>query len=111
MQDNREAKPQLAATWKGRMGQVTRCELPYEQALQVVLECVEIAERYSPPESQSMSPADADAEFTVPVNLPSTLECDVRLAVYSLYHGDNLVEHDQAVERLLNCGKLSDNPV
>ena len=95
MQDNREAKPQLAATWKGRMGQVARCELPYEQALQVALECVEVAERYAPPETQSMSPAAPDAAFTIPLSLPSALECDVRLAVYSLYHGD----------------KLSDNPV
>ena len=110
MQDNREARPKLAATWKGRMGQVARCELPYDQALQVALECVEVAERYSSAESQSMSPAEPDAEFTMPVNLPSALECDVRLAVYSLYHGDKLLEHDKAVERLQKCGQLSDNP-
>lgn len=110
MEDNHEEQPRLAATWKGRMSQVARRELSYEQALQVTLECVEVAERYSSHQSESMSPAAPDARLTVPVNLASALECDLRLAVYSLYHGDNLVEHDKAVERLLDCGKLSDNP-
>ncbi len=110
MEDNREEKPTLANTWQGRMTQVARCELPYKQALQVALECVEIAERYATPETQSMSPAVPDAELDLPVNLASALECDVRLAVYSLYHGDKLVEHEQAVRQLLDCGKLSDDP-
>ena len=108
MEDNREENLKLAATWDGRMWQIARCELSYEQALQVALECVEVAERYSSPRPQSMSPAAPDARLDIMVNLASALECDVRLAVYSLYHGDNLVEHDKAVERLLNCGKLSD---
>jgi hypothetical protein len=91
------------------MRQVANCELPYEHALRVALECVEVAERYSDVEPQSMSPADPDAKADIGVNLASALECDVRLAVYSLYHGGELVEHDKAVEQLVNCGKRSDS--
>ena len=110
MEDRRESEVTLAATWTGRMRQVAHCELPYKQALRVALECVEVAERYSSSQPQSMSPAAPDAHLDIVVNLASALECDVRLAVYSLYHGDKLVEHDEAVEQLLNCGKRSDSP-
>ncbi len=92
------------------MRQVANCELPYKQALRVALECVEVAERYSSCQPKSTSPAEPDANLDIVVNLSSALECDVRLAVYSLYHGDKLVEHDKAVEQLLNCGKRSDSP-
>jgi hypothetical protein len=110
MQDSRNSDVTLATSWLGRMRQVAHCELPYQQALRVALECVEVAERYSPSQQQSMSPAAPDAERDIVVNLASALECDVRLAVYSLYNGDKLVEHDKAVEQLLKCGKLSDSP-
>ena len=108
MEHDRKADVRLAATWQGRMKQVVDRELPYDQALRIALECVEVAERYSCPQSQSMSPASADAHLDMVVNLASALECDVRLAVYSLYHGDTLLEHDKAAEQLLNCGKLSE---
>ncbi len=111
MEDSRESEVTLAATWEGRMRQVANCELPYKQALRVALECVEVAERYSSSQPQSMSPAAPDANLDIVVNLASALECDVRLAVYSLHYGDKVVEHDKAVEQLLNCGKLSDSPV
>ena len=110
MEDSRESEVTLAATWEGRMTQVANCELPYNQALRVALECVEVAERYSSSQPQSMSPAAPGANLDVVVNLASALECDVRLAVYSLYHGDKLVEYDKAVEQLLDCGKRSDSP-
>jgi hypothetical protein len=92
------------------MRQVAACELPYEQALAVALECVEVAERYASAQPRSMSPADPDAQLDIMVNLASTLECDIRLAVYSLYHGDTLVERDLAVKQLIDCGKRSDAP-
>jgi hypothetical protein len=92
------------------MRQVANCELPYEQALKAALECVEVAERYSHSEPQPLSPADPDAKANTLVNLASALECEVRLAVYSLYHDDNLVEHNEAVRQLLDCGKRSDSP-
>ncbi len=110
MEDSRESEVTLAATWEGRMRQVANCELPYKQALRVALECVEVAARYSSSQPRSISPAAPDANRDIVVNLASALECDVRLAVYSLYHGDKLVEHDKAVEQLLNCGKRSDSP-
>ena len=110
MEDSRESDVTLAATWEGRMRQVAHCEMPYKQALRVALECVEVAERYSPSQSQSLSPAAPDANLDNLVDLASALECDVRLAVYSLHHGDKLVEHDKAVEQLLNCGKRTDSP-
>ncbi len=108
MEESRKSEVTLATTWECRMRQVASCELPYNQALRVVLECVEVAERYSSSQPQSMSPAAPDANLDMVVNLASALECDVRLAVYSLYHGDKLVEHDKAVEQLLDCGKRSD---
>ena len=110
MEDSRESKVTLATTWEGRMRQVANRELPYKQALRVALECVEVAERYLSSQPQSMSPAAPDANLDIVVNLASALECDVRLAVYSLHHGDKVVEHDKAVEQLLNCGKRSDSP-
>jgi len=110
MDDSRQSEVTLAATWEGRMRQVSNCELPYSRALQVALECVEVAHRYSSSQLESMSPAGPDANLDIVVNLASALECDVRLAVYSLYHEDKLVEHDKAVEYLLNCGKRSDSP-
>ncbi len=79
MEDNRESEVTLAATWEGRMRQVANCELPYKLALRVALECVEVAERYSSSQPQSMSPAVPDANLDVVVNLASALECDVRL--------------------------------
>lgn len=109
-EDTHESDVPLAANWEGRMRQVAMCELPYQQALRVALECVEVAERYSSDQAPSMSPADPDAKLDIVVNLASGLECEVRLAVYSLYHGDKLVEHDEAVEQLLRCGKRSDSP-
>ncbi len=111
MEESRKSETTPDATWEGRMRQVASRELPYTQALQVALECVEVTERYSSSQPQSMSPAAPDANLDVVTNLASALECDVRLAVYSLYHGDRLVEHDKAVEQLLNCGKRSDLPV
>ena len=110
MEESRDIEVELAATWQGRMRQVANCELPYQQALRVALECVEVAERYSSSLPDSMSPATPDADFDIVVNLATPMECDVRLAVYSLYEGDKLVEHDEAVEQLLNCGKRSDSP-
>jgi hypothetical protein len=110
MDYRRESEVRSFATWEGLMRQVANCELPYEHALKVALECVEVAERYSDAHPQSMSPADPDAQANTGVNLASALECDIRLAVYSLYHGDKLVEHDQAVQRLVDCGKRSDAP-
>lgn len=107
-EDSHESEVTLAATWEGRMRQVAHRELPYEQALRVALDCVEVAERYASSQPESMSPAAPDAKLDVVVNLASALECDVRLAVYSLYHGDKLLEHDKAVEKLLQCGKRSD---
>jgi hypothetical protein len=92
------------------MRQVANCELPYEEALAVALECVEVVERYAEDRQQSMSPADPDAKLNIMANLSSGLECNVRLAVYSLYHGDQLVEHDEAVEQLIDCGRRSDAP-
>ena len=109
MEESRKSEVTLAATWEGRMRQVANCELPYKQALRVALECVEVAERYSSSQPRSMSPVAADADLDIVVNLASTLECDVRLAVYSLYHGDKLVAHNKAVEQLFNCGKRSDS--
>jgi hypothetical protein len=108
MENSREREVALAESWEGRMRQVASCELSYERALRVALECVEVAERYASREPQSMSPADPDARLDLVVNLASPLECDVRLAVYSLYHENKLVEHDKAVEQLLNCGKRTD---
>lgn len=110
MEENCKSEVRLAGSWQGRMSQVANCELPYDQALRVALECVEVAERYSSRQPQSMSPAVPDAHLDIMVNLASALECDVRLAVYSLYHEDSLGEHDEAVEQLLNCGKQSDPP-
>jgi hypothetical protein len=92
------------------MRQVAHCELPYEEALHLALQCVEVAERYAHPPQQSLSPAAPDAQLDVMVNLASALECEIRLAVYSLYHGDTLVEHNLAVEQLIRCGKRSDAP-
>jgi hypothetical protein len=103
-----DARP--LASWEARMLQVARCELPYEQALSLVLECVEVGERYTPSQPLSMSPAEPEAELRVMTNLASKLECNVRLAVYSLYHGDQIVEHDKAVQQLVECGKRSDAP-
>ena len=111
MEEDHEAEVKLASTWEGRMRQVASCELPYRQALRVALECVEVAERYSSSQQpQSMSPAAPDANLDIVVNLASALECDVRLAVYSLYHEDKLVDRDKAIGQLLNCGKRSDSP-
>lgn len=105
MENSPESDVTLADTWEGRMRQVASCELPYEQALRTALDCVEVAERYSDSQPQSMSPATRDANLDIVVNLASALQCEVRLAVFSLYHGDQLVEHDQAVEQLLSCGQ------
>jgi hypothetical protein len=110
MDNSRESAHPLGTTWEGRMRQVARCELPYDQALQLALECVEVAERYAQPHPQSLSPADPDAKLHTLVNLASALECEIRLAVYSLYHGDALVEHDLAVDQLIRCGQRSDAP-
>ena len=110
MEESHNSDVSLAATWEGRMRQVANCELPYKQALQVVLGCVEVMERYSSSPRQSMSPAIPDAKLDIVVNLASALECDVRLAVYSLYHEDKVVEHDLAVAQLIDCGKRSDAP-
>jgi hypothetical protein len=110
MDHRRELEVRSLATWEGLMRQVANCELPYEHALKIALECVEVAERYSDARPQSMSPADPDAQLNTGVNLASALECDIRLAVYSLYHGGLLVEHDKAVQQLVDCGKRSDAP-
>lgn len=110
MEDNHESEVALAVTWEGRMRQVAHCELPYKLAIRVALECVEVVERYASSQSQSMSPAVPDANLDIVVNLTSAQECEVRLAVYSLHHGDKLVEHDKAVEQLLDLGKRSDAP-
>ena len=92
------------------MRQVANCELPYEQALAVALECVEVVERYAAAGPQSMSPADPDAKLNIMANLSSGLECHIRLAVYSLYHEDSLLEREKAVEQLVACGRRSDAP-
>ena len=110
MEFSRGSEVGVGPTWEGLMRQVANCELPYEQALAIALQCVEVAERYSSAEPRSMSPAVPEAKLNIMVNLASALECDIRLAVYSLYHGDKLVEHDQAVKQLVNCGKRSDSP-
>jgi hypothetical protein len=110
MESRRESEPAHRATWEGAMRQVARCELPYDEALKVALQCVEVAERYSCGPRQSMSPADPDARLDVMTPLASGLECDIRLAVYSLYHGNKLVERHRAVEQLIDCGKRSDAP-
>ena len=110
MESNRDSETRSDTSWEVLMRQVANCELTYEHALRVALECVEVAERYSAPAPQSMSPADPNAKANTVVILASALECDVRLAVYSLYHGGELVEHDKAVEQLVNCGKRSDSP-
>ena len=110
MEFSRESEVGLGPTWEGLMRQVANCELPYEQALGIALQCVEVAERYSSAESRSMSPAVADAKLNIMVNLATALECDIRLAVYSLYHRDKLIEHDKAVKQLVDCGKRSDSP-
>ena len=57
----------------------------------------------------SHSTAVPDAQSDTVVNLASGLECQMRLAVYSLYHDDKLVPHDEAVQQLLDCGKRSDS--
>jgi hypothetical protein len=109
MEHMREPDTGWSVTWTERMGQVATCELPYEQALEVALQCVEVAERHSsvqPP----LSPADPDALLDIGVRLASTLECEVRLAVYSLYHGDVPVAHAEAVGQLLDCGRRADSP-
>jgi hypothetical protein len=108
MDDMREPDAGWGVTWTERMGQVATCELPYEQALELALQCVEVAERYSsvqPP----LSPADPDAQIDIGVRLASTLECEVRLAVYSLYHGDVPVAHAEAVGQLFECGRRADS--
>ena len=109
MDHMRESDAEWNATWTERMGQVATCELPYERALAIALECVEVAECCSsahPP----LSPAEPDARLDIDVRLASTLECEVRLAVYSLYHGDALVGHAEAVGQLLDCGRRADLP-
>jgi hypothetical protein len=108
---SREPEVELGATWEARMRQVAGCGLSYEQALKVALECVEVAERYSSAGPQSMSPAAPDAQLDIVVNLASRLESDIRLAVYSLYHADKLIDHDEATKQLINCGKRADLPV
>jgi hypothetical protein len=109
MGNNSESDAGWNATWTERMGHVATCELPYEQALDVALQCVLYAERVScaPP---PLSPADQDAQLDLGVRLASSLECDVRLAVYSLYHGDALLGHAEAVGQLLECGRRADLP-
>lgn len=92
------------------MRQVADCAFAYDRALQIALDCVEVAERYSNSHKESMSPAEPDAKPDIVVNLASALECNIRLAVYSIYHGDALMERTKAVEQLLNCGKRSDSP-
>jgi hypothetical protein len=103
-------EPELGtgANWEGLMRQVATCELPYEEALKMALECVAVAERYPFDQWQLLSPADPNAKSAVVTKLASALECNVRLAVYSLYHGEKLIAHDEAVEQLVNCGKRSD---
>jgi hypothetical protein len=109
MDDMRESDAGWSATWTERMGQVATCELPYEQALEIALQCAEAAERQSSAQPP-LSPAEPDAQLDINVRLASTLECEVRLAVYSLYHGDTLVEHAEAVGQLLDCGRRADLP-
>jgi len=109
MELGREAEGRSAASWESLMRQVAGCEFPYEKALRIALECVEVAERYLSAQPRSASPAEPDAELNIMVNLASTLECDIRLAVYSLHHGDKLVEHDKAVQQLVDCGQRSDS--
>jgi hypothetical protein len=109
MGNNSESQAGWNATWTERMGQVATCELPYEQALEIALQCVQVAESSAcaPP---PLSPAQPDAQLDIGVRLASSLECDVRLAVYSLYHGDMLVQHTEAVGQLLDCGRRADLP-
>jgi hypothetical protein len=109
MDNMRESDTGWSTTWTERMGQVATCELPYEQALEIALQCIEVAERNSlalPP----LSPADPDAQLDIDVRLASTLECEVRLAVYSLYHGDAPGDRAEAVGQLLDCGRRADLP-
>jgi hypothetical protein len=110
MENSCETEGRSDATWESLMRQVADCKMPYERALSVALGCVEVTERYSFEQPRTMSPAAPDAELNIMTNLATPLECDVRLAVYSLYHGDQLVEHDRAVEQLIECGKRSDSP-
>ena len=110
MDSSREPLDRLSATWEGRMKQVANRELPYEKALAVALECVEVVERYAADSAQSMSPADPEAKLNIMANLSSGLECNVRLAVYSLYHGDPFMDREEAVEQLIDCGRRSDAP-
>jgi hypothetical protein len=109
MGNNSESGAGWNATWTERMGQVATCELPYEKALAIALQCVQAAEdaACAPP---PLSPADPDAQLDVVLRLASSLECDIRLAVYSLYHGDALVQHAEAVAQLLECGRRADLP-
>jgi hypothetical protein len=108
MEFSHESELRAGESWEGLMRQVATCELPYEQALQVALECVAVAERYSFDPWQLLSPADPNAKSDVVTKLASALECNIRLAVYSLYHGGKLIAHDEAVEQLVDCGKRSD---
>ena len=92
------------------MLQIAELQLPYAQALQVALQCVEVAERYDSGERKSMSPAEPDAKSETMVDLASGLECNIRLAVYSLYHDNQLGKRAEAVRLLLDCGRRSDEP-
>ncbi len=99
----RESDAEWSATWTERMGQVATCELPYErreQSLWNVSKSRSVVHPHPP-----LSPAEPDARLDMNVRLASTLECEVRLAVYSLYHGDALVGHAEAVGQLLDCGR------
>ena len=98
----------LADTWEGRMRQIVSRALSYTEALRVALQCVEVAERYAPREPRSAAETAGPPDAVV--DLASALECNVRLAVYSLYHSTKLVEDEVAVERLMRCGRLSDSP-
>jgi hypothetical protein len=109
MDNSFESGAGCSATWTERMGQVATCELPYEQALLIALQCVEAAQRSSAAQP-SLSPADPDAQLDIGVRLASTLECEVRLAVYSLYHGNVPVDRAEAVGQLLDCGRRADWP-
>ena len=109
MEDNRKSQGSLASTWEGRMRQVADCAFSYDRALQIALDCVEVAERYSNSHPESMSPAEPDAKPDTVFNLATALECDIRLAVYSLYHSDTFMDRTKALEQLLSCGKRSDS--
>jgi hypothetical protein len=109
MGNNSESDAAWNTTWTERMGQIAECELPYDEALETALRCVKVADgasRSLPP----LSPADSDARLDINARLASSLECEVRLAVYSLYHGDALVKHAEAVSQLLECGRRADLP-